>query len=208
MDSTEWNGCQRTTTTPRTRRFSRRVFSPPRVPRARVPAPRSALSSRPRQRGAPRHLQCIRGLTGWRSIPLLRAPRPGLRRGCRRLPGRIGGRGATPTSATSPGVAASRAHAATTSVRSSNAFRVRLNGSQPVGCRAALAFFFSSTARLHDALHCLTRPPDMRGGTACRSVTYRSRPIRRPEKYPRMQTGEGSDFDVIWPRQAVLIPSQ
>jgi hypothetical protein len=118
----------------------RRVF------RARVPAPRSALSSRPRQRGAPRHLQCIRGLTGWRSIPLLRAPRPGLRRGCRRLPGRIGGRGATPTSATSPGVAASRAHAATTSVRSSNAFRVRLNGSQPVGCRAALAFFFSSTA--------------------------------------------------------------
>ena len=55
--------------------------------------------------------------------------------------------------------------------------------------------------------HCPARPTHVQGDTACRSVPSRSRPIRRPEKTWRMGSAEAVFFGVIWPRQAVLIPS-
>ena len=43
------------------------------------------------------------------------------------------------------------------------------------------------------------RPPQVYRDTACQLVTEPSRPIRRPDKYLRLETGGGSDFAVIWP---------
>ena len=41
--------------------------------------------------------------------------------------------------------------------------------------------------------------PEVYYDTACQLVTEPSRPIRRPDKTLRIETGGGSDFAVIWP---------
>jgi len=41
--------------------------------------------------------------------------------------------------------------------------------------------------------------PEVYYDTACQLVTEPSRPIRRPDKTLRLETGGGSDFAVIWP---------